>query len=190
MSLVVNRSGRGDRTGRYGNTNNDHNFRDMDYRGYEQEDEEPETNRPYGHDEQLTDAHDFKDRLGFHHRGDGRKDIGDEEKGIMWPPCSQSHPDTSPHLLNRAGKGSRREFEQLGTGLQERVQGKDGRGFAENTPSLSGSREGSWGRGGGHSDRIEYSTARQREEERFSREPVKRRVSHPHYKVASLFWLH
>uniref|UniRef100_A0A8D3A0Y2 RNA-binding protein 10-like n=1 Tax=Scophthalmus maximus TaxID=52904 RepID=A0A8D3A0Y2_SCOMX len=40
MDYKRSRSGRGDRTGRYGNTHNDHNFRDMDYRGYGQEDEE------------------------------------------------------------------------------------------------------------------------------------------------------
>uniref|UniRef100_A0A3Q0S7K4 RNA binding motif protein 10 n=1 Tax=Amphilophus citrinellus TaxID=61819 RepID=A0A3Q0S7K4_AMPCI len=32
--------GRGDRIGRYGTTHNDHNFRDMDYRGYGQEDDQ------------------------------------------------------------------------------------------------------------------------------------------------------
>uniref|UniRef100_A0A087XII8 RNA binding motif protein 10 n=1 Tax=Poecilia formosa TaxID=48698 RepID=A0A087XII8_POEFO len=34
------RGGRGDRIGRYGSSHNDHNFRDMDYRAYGQEDEE------------------------------------------------------------------------------------------------------------------------------------------------------
>uniref|UniRef100_I3K387 RNA binding motif protein 10 n=1 Tax=Oreochromis niloticus TaxID=8128 RepID=I3K387_ORENI len=41
--FVVSRGGRGDRLGRYGGTHNDHNFRDMDYRGYGQEDEETGT---------------------------------------------------------------------------------------------------------------------------------------------------
>uniref|UniRef100_A0A3P8P772 RNA binding motif protein 10 n=1 Tax=Astatotilapia calliptera TaxID=8154 RepID=A0A3P8P772_ASTCA len=41
--FVVSRGGRGDRLGRYGGTHNDHNFRDMDYRGYGQEDEEAGT---------------------------------------------------------------------------------------------------------------------------------------------------
>uniref|UniRef100_A0A674N0J5 RNA binding motif protein 10 n=1 Tax=Takifugu rubripes TaxID=31033 RepID=A0A674N0J5_TAKRU len=51
------RSGRGDRIGRYGNTSNDHNFRDMDYRGYDQEDEEPDPDGAFGCDEQLPDSH-------------------------------------------------------------------------------------------------------------------------------------
>lgn len=177
LSFMASRGGRGDRTGRYGNTNNDHNFRDMDYRGYDQEDEETETDIPYGCDEQSLDVCDFQDRPGFHQR-DGRKDLGGEGKGILWPPCSQSQPDLAPRLLHRGEKGSRREFEQLRSGLQERVRGKDGRGFPENIAPLSGIRDGNWGRGGGHSERMEYNTARQREEDRFSREAMKRRVSH------------
>ncbi|AWP09763.1 putative RNA-binding protein 10-like isoform 2 [Scophthalmus maximus] len=98
MDYKRSRSGRGDRTGRYGNTHNDHNFRDMDYRGYGQEDEEagegydgrPEGDRPFGLDEQSLGAPDFspghlQHRPGFHKRGEGRGDIafpvGSEELG-------------------------------------------------------------------------------------------------------------
>uniref|UniRef100_H3DC22 RNA binding motif protein 10 n=1 Tax=Tetraodon nigroviridis TaxID=99883 RepID=H3DC22_TETNG len=87
MDYEQSRSGRGDRIGRYGNTSNDHNFCDMDYRGYDQEDEEPDPDRSYGCDEQLTDAHDFQDHLGCLQQGDVRKDTGGE-----------SHPDSPPHL--------------------------------------------------------------------------------------------
>uniref|UniRef100_A0A3Q3LSM0 RNA binding motif protein 10 n=1 Tax=Mastacembelus armatus TaxID=205130 RepID=A0A3Q3LSM0_9TELE len=41
--FMLSRGGRGDRIGRYGNTHSDHNFRDMDYRGYGQEEEETGT---------------------------------------------------------------------------------------------------------------------------------------------------
>ncbi|XP_042264536.1 RNA-binding protein 10 isoform X2 [Thunnus maccoyii] len=183
------RGGRGDRIGRYGNTHNDHNFRDMDYRGYGQEDEvtgtgydvRAEEDRLYGRDEQSLSVHDFspgrlQDRPGFHQRGDGRGDIGREGKGLQWPPCSQSQPDLAPPMLQREEEGSRREFEQLRTGLQERGRGKGGRGFPENTALHLGSREANWGRGGAHSEQMEYNTARQREEDRFSRGAGKRRA--------------
>uniref|UniRef100_A0A8C9Z8N9 RNA binding motif protein 10 n=1 Tax=Sander lucioperca TaxID=283035 RepID=A0A8C9Z8N9_SANLU len=61
----------GDRTGRYGNTHKDHNFRDMDYRGYGQEDEEAgtgydvraEEDRPYGREGQSLGIRDFLPEL-------------------------------------------------------------------------------------------------------------------------------
>ncbi|XP_044065667.1 RNA-binding protein 10 [Siniperca chuatsi] len=185
------RGGRGDRTGRYGNTHNDHNFRDMDYRGYGQEDEEAGTaydvraegDRPYSRDEQSLGVRDFSpgrllDRPGFHQRGDGRREIGREGKGLPWPPCSQSQPDVALSMLQREEEGSRREFEPLRTGQQERGRGRGrgGRGFPENSASHSGSRDGNWGHGGAHSEQMEYNTSRQREEDRFSRGAVKRRA--------------
>ncbi|XP_073326076.1 RNA-binding protein 10 isoform X2 [Pagrus major] len=171
------RGGRGDRTGRYGSIhNNDHNFRDMDYRGYGQEDEEEETDRSYGHDEQTLGVRDLQERLGFHHRGDGRGDIGCEGKGLLWPPSTQSQPDLAHPMLQREEDGSRREFEQLRTGPQERGRGRGGRGFPENSAPHSGSRDGNWGHGGAHSEQMEYNMARQREEERFSRGALKRRA--------------
>ncbi|XP_056240284.1 RNA-binding protein 10 isoform X1 [Seriola aureovittata] len=185
------RGGRGDRIGRYGNTHNDHNFRDMDYRGYGQEDEEAGTgydvraegDRPYGRDEKSLVAPDFspgrlQDRPGFHQRGEGRGDIMHEGKGLPWHPCTQSQPDLTLPMLQRDEEGSRREFEQLRTGLQERGRGKSGRGFPENSANSvphSGSREGNWGRASAHSEPMDYMTARQREEDRFSRGAVKRR---------------
>lgn len=183
---MVSRGGRGDRIGRYGNTTDDHNFRDMDYRGYSQEDEEAgrgfevraEGDRPYGHDEQSLGAHDFspahlEGRPGFHHRGEERGDIGRDGKGILWPPCSRSQPDLARPMVQREEEASRLEFEQLLTGPHERGREKGGRGFPENTVPLSVSREGNWGGGSAHPERTEYTTARQREEDR-----RKRRVSH------------
>ncbi|KAK5863653.1 hypothetical protein PBY51_000667 [Eleginops maclovinus] len=178
------RGGRGDRTGRYGNTHNDHNFRDMDYRGYGQEDEEAgydvraEGDGLYGHEEpsmgDFSSGH-IQDHPGFHPRGDGRGDIGREGKGLLWPPCSQSDPALP--MLQREDDGSRREFEQILTGPQERGRGKGGRGFPDNSASRSGGREGNWGHGGGaHPEQMEYNTVRQREEDRFSRAAVKRRA--------------
>lgn len=183
------RGGRADRTGRYGNTNNGHNFRDMDYRGYDPEDEEEgagydaraEGDRPYGHEEQSMGVCDFspghlQDRPGFLQRVDGRGDIGHEGKGLLWPPCPQSQPDLALPLLQREEDRSRREFEQLRPGLQERGRGKGGRGFPDNSASHSRSRDGSWGRGGAPSEQMEYNMERQREEERFSRGALKRKA--------------
>lgn len=180
LGFLMCRGGRGDRTGRYGNTNNNHNFRDMDYRGYDQEEEETETDGFYGSDDQSSDVHDFRDRPAFPLRGDGQKDLGGEEKGIPWPPCLQPQPDLAPRLPHRMEKVPRREFEQSRTGLQERARGNDGRGFPENTAPVAGGRDGNWGHGGGHSDLMEYHTARQRDEDRFPRDTVKRRVSQVH----------
>ncbi|XP_034552207.1 RNA-binding protein 10 isoform X2 [Notolabrus celidotus] len=178
------RVGRGDRTGRYGNTFNDHNFRDMDYRGYGQEDDETITGYDVGADEdgqyiqeeQSLGVHDFspgcpQGRAAFHQRGEGRGDIRRDGKGLQWPPCPQSLPDQALPLLQREEEGCRREFEQSRTGLQERGRGKGGRGFSENSASPLGSRDGTWGRG----EQMEYNAARQREEDRFSRGAVKRR---------------
>lgn len=169
------RSGRGDRIGRYGNTSNDHNFRDMDYRGYDPEDEEPDPDSSYGCDEQLPDARDFQDHLGFLQQGDGQKDTGMELKGPLWPLCSQSNPDSPPHLTHTVENRPRQEFEQLRPGQQERVRPKGF--FTDNAPPPPGSTEGTWVQGGPHSEGMEYLKARQREEDRFPCEPMKRRVS-------------
>ncbi|KAF7668720.1 hypothetical protein LDENG_00289820 [Lucifuga dentata] len=178
------RSGRGDRIGRYGSATNDHNFRDMDYRGYGQDDEETgavydirtDTDRQYGHDGEPLGVHDFspvhvEDRLGFHQRGE----IGHGGKGLLWLPRSQSQQDTAIPTLPREEEGSRREFEQLKFVSQERGRGKGGRGYNENSVQ-SGSRDNNWGRGGVHSEQMEYSTPRQREEDRFCRGPGKKRT--------------
>lgn len=170
--FLVSRSGRGDRIGRYGNTSNDHNFCDMDYRGYDQEDEEPDPDRSYGCDEQLTDAHDFQDHLGCLQQGDVRKDTGGEVKGALWPLCSQSHPDSPPHLPHAVENRSRWE---PCPGPQDRLRGKGF--FTDNAAPPSESIDGTWGLGNSHSERMEYNS-RQIEEDQFSCEPVKRKVSH------------
>ncbi|XP_030589087.1 RNA-binding protein 10 isoform X2 [Archocentrus centrarchus] len=187
------RGGRGDRIGRYGTTHNDHNFRDMDYRGYGQEDEEAGTgfdvrvegDRQYGHDEQSLGVHDFspgclQEHPGFHQRVDGRGDVGRDGKGLLWSPqSSHSQPDLAHPILQREEEGSRQEFEQLRPGLQERGRGKGGTGFPENSAPHSGSREGSWARGGSHSEQMEFSTGRQREDDRFSRAGAGKRRTFP-----------
>lgn len=182
---MVTRSGRGDRLGRYGNTTNDHNFRDMDYRGYGQDDEEmgagydvrADADRQYGHDELPLGVHDFspglvQDHLGFHQR----REIVCEGKGLSWPPRSQSQSDPALPTLPREDEGSRWEFEQLRTGPQERGRGKGVRDYPENSAPQLGGREDNWGRGGVHSEQREYGTARQRDEDRFPQAPGKRRV--------------
>lgn len=185
------RGGRGDRLGRYGGTHNDHNFRDMDYRGYGQEDEEAGTgfdvrvegDRQYGSDEQSLGIHDFspgclQEHPGFHQRVDGRGEVGREGKGLLWSPHT-SQPDLAHPILQREEEGSRQEFEQLRPGLQERGRGKGGTGFPENSGPHSGSRESSWGRGGSHSEQMEFGTGRQREDDRFSRPGAGKRRTFP-----------
>ncbi|KAM4610906.1 RNA-binding protein 10 isoform 2-T2 [Polymixia lowei] len=183
------RGGRGDRMGRYGNTPNDHNFRDMDYRGYGQEDEETGTgydvraegDRQYGHEEQPVGVCDFspsclQDRPGFHQRGEVRGEIGREGKVLPCLPRSQPQSDLVFPRLQREEEGSRRDFEQFRTGPQERGRGQGGRGYPDNSASHLGAREGDWGReGGALSEQLEYNAARHREEERLSRGPGKRR---------------
>ncbi|XP_029973960.1 RNA-binding protein 10 [Salarias fasciatus] len=177
------RGGRGDRIGRYGNTHNDHNFRDMDYRGYGQEDEESglgydgagmDGDEQFSHEEQSLGVHDFPpgcppDHPGFHHRGE---DTGPQGKGLMWPPCPPPQPDLGHPMVQREEDGGpRREFEQLRTGLQDRGRGRGGRGCRENTGPHLGSREGTWGHGAALPEHIEF-----REEDRFSRGTGKRRT--------------
>ncbi|XP_034028424.1 RNA-binding protein 10 isoform X2 [Thalassophryne amazonica] len=182
------RGGRGDRIGRYGNTHNDHLFRDMDYRGYGQDDDESgtpfdirgEEARQYGHDEQSLGVSEFPpghihNHPAFHHRGDGRGEIRRDGKGRPWPPRSQSRHDVGLLMLQREEEEAMWEFEQLRPGLHERGRGKGGRGFPENSGPHMGSRGGSWGRGGPRSEQMEYSMGRQREDDRFSRGPGKRR---------------
>lgn len=179
------RGGRGDRLGRYGNTHNDHNFRDMDYRGYGPEDEEsgPGFDSSLDGDRQYEDSslgvHDFspgclQDHQGFH----GREDVGREGNGLLWPPCSQSQPDLARSIVHREEEGGcRRDFEQLRTGLPERGRGKGGRGFPESIASHPGRREGNWAHGGTHPpEQMEFNTGRPREEDRFSRGTGKRRT--------------
>lgn len=175
----VCRGGRGDRTGRYGNSNNNHNFRDMDYRGYEQEDEDRQTDELFACDDQLSDGSDFHERSIFPLRGDGSRDPEDEDKCGLWPPCHQPQPSltsSSRPFLLKMEKQPR--FEQpVRTSLLERPLRKNGVGFTDSTAPVLGNRDSSWGAGGIHSDGMEFHAARQQAEGSFSRDPAKRRVS-------------
>ncbi|XP_068160456.1 RNA-binding protein 10 isoform X2 [Antennarius striatus] len=172
--MEYDRRGRGDRSGRYGNAHNDHNFRDMDYRGYGPEDGDGDTDRPYNHEETSHNVHDFQNRPGFPQRGGGQGNIGREGKGHLCPPCTQPQPHLALPLPHREEEGSRQEFDHLQPGLQERVLGNGGRGFSENTPPPCGSRDGNWCYGAIHSEQIEYSQTKQREEDKLSHGPMKK----------------
>lgn len=177
ISGVVSRGGRGDRTGRYGNSNTNHNFRDMDYRGYEQEEEEREIDGFYVCDDRLSDVPDFRECSIFPLRGDVSQNPGDEDKCGPWTPSHQPQPSPSsrPFLL---GMEKPPRFEQpVRTSLLERPLRKDGRGFLESTAPVLVNSDGNWGAAGSHSDRMEFHTARQLDEDRFSRDTAKRRVS-------------
>lgn len=179
------RGGRGDRMGRYGNTPNDHNFRDMDYRGCGQDEEtagkrydvRDKGNRQYGRDEQPVGGCDFspgrlQDHPGFNQRGEAGHDAAA-------PPCPgrlQPQPDLAFPRNHREEEGSRLDFEPFRTGPQEKGRGKAVRGFLENSAPLLGNRESDWGcDGGAPSEHLEYNAARNREEDRFPRGLGKRR---------------
>ncbi|KAJ8259699.1 hypothetical protein GJAV_G00172400 [Gymnothorax javanicus] len=106
------RGGRGDRTGRYGNSLDEHDYRDMDYRGYEQEEEElggyenrGGDERPYRRDERMRGGGGGRGgreygsgpfpegRLGFRQRG-GRG--GDNRPSKDFPRGPHSHPHSQP----------------------------------------------------------------------------------------------
>uniref|UniRef100_A0A3Q2QZY8 RNA binding motif protein 10 n=2 Tax=Fundulus heteroclitus TaxID=8078 RepID=A0A3Q2QZY8_FUNHE len=165
------RGGRGDRMGRYGGSHNDHNFRDMDYRGYGPEDEEGD------HDDGLCmpdepplGVHEFptgfRGSPRFHRRGNTRGGMGHEGNGPQWPPFSQSRPECPPLLLQREEDGFRQDFEQIQTGLGRGRR----RGFPENRGLCSGARDGSWV---GRSEQMEF---RPRDEDRCSRGGGRRRT--------------
>ncbi|KAM4737856.1 RNA-binding protein 10 isoform 2-T2 [Anableps anableps] len=172
------RGGRGDRIGRYGSSHNDHNFRDMDYRGYGQEDEEAahevrmEDDGLYMPDEQPVGVHDFpagfQGSPRFHRRGNTRGDIS--QNGPLWPPFSQSHPDCAHLILQREEDGFRQDFEQIQAGPQGRGRQRGGRGFPENRGLCSGSRDGNWV---ARSEQMEF---RPRDEDRCSRGGGRRRT--------------
>ncbi|XP_017270557.1 RNA-binding protein 10 [Kryptolebias marmoratus] len=176
------RGGRGDRIGRYGNNNTDHNFQDMDYRGYEQEDEEAgaEDDGSYSLHERPLGAHDFsagfpQDGACFPHRGNGRSNIGRDGKGLLWPPFPHPHPDVA-HPIHQRENGPRRESELPHACFQERGRQKGGRGFLEKSAPHSESRESNWDHAGAHPEQMEFGAGRQREEDRFSHGAGRRRT--------------
>ncbi|KAK5605803.1 hypothetical protein CRENBAI_005626 [Crenichthys baileyi] len=174
------RGGRGDRTGRYGSSHKDHNFRDMDYRGYGQEDEEAvhdvrmEDDGLYMPDEGPLGVRDFpagfQGSQRFHRRGNTRGDIGLEGNGPLWPPFTQSHPDCAHLILQREEDGFRQDFEQIQTGMLGRGRQRGGRSFPENRGLCSGTRDGNWV---ARSEQMEF---RPREEDRCAREGGRRRT--------------
>ncbi|XP_061651956.1 RNA-binding protein 10 isoform X1 [Phyllopteryx taeniolatus] len=180
MDTERSSGGRGDRMGRYGNTNNDHNFRDMDYRGFGQEDEETEAeydvrieeDSPYVHNEtslcasKLLPGH-LQDQREFLQRGDGSS----EAKALLWPPSSQSSTDVFDE------ERSKRDFERLRTGSEGRAKGKHGRSFAETSSLRLSSGEGNWGRRGGTCiEQMEHNFDRHREDGRFSHGAGRRKM--------------
>ncbi|XP_053705937.1 RNA-binding protein 10 [Synchiropus splendidus] len=116
------RGGRGDRMGRYGHSS-DPNFVDKDYQNY-------------CHDGEEYNAGGDEDHAGFHKRAESY-----EEKESLWPHfphLPQVHP-----MLPIAEEASRRDFEQLRNA--SRIRASSGRGFPDNTASLLGSGEATWG---------------------------------------------
>ncbi|KAJ3586746.1 hypothetical protein NHX12_013140 [Muraenolepis orangiensis] len=115
------RGGRGDRMGRYGSSCNDHNFRDMDYRAYSQEDEEAgpvydnrdQGNRQYRREDQPGVTCDFppgrlQDHPGFSQRGE----VGREAPGQCRARAPAPRVDPAFPGLQRDEDGPGRREEQ------------------------------------------------------------------------------
>lgn len=177
----INRGGRGDRIGRYGNIKNDHSFREVDYRDYA-EDEEVEDDGVYGHHERPPGVLDFpggfpQDSARFHHRGNGRGNIRRDGKGHLWPPFPHSRPPMA-HLIHQREGGPRSEPPHVF--FYERGRPKGERDFLEKSASHSEGRMGNWDSAGTHPEQMEFGTGRRREEDRFLRGAGRRRVRQMH----------
>ncbi|XP_071022941.1 protein FAM98A-like [Oncorhynchus clarkii lewisi] len=166
------RGGRGDRMGRYGNnSSSDHDYRDMDYRGYGSEEAELGTgydlragagrsdkaDQPAGVREFTTPARFHDQRPGFRQRG------GRSGKGFPSPCAPRSLVLPLPEVAlprlqreERMGEASRRDFQSFRPNSEGRGRGGGGRGggrrgrgergYPENNASHLGEREGDWGR--------------------------------------------
>ncbi|KAL2104290.1 hypothetical protein ACEWY4_001158 [Coilia grayii] len=124
--FYVIRGGRGDRIGRYGNSLPEHDFRDMDYRGYGQDEVEAEpgykdhsNERLCGGDDGVSGAEDFPSanqypdsRPGFQHRG-MRGSIPGNRPGKTSSRGTQSHqpqPHLHPHPAQNRFRPEDRDF--------------------------------------------------------------------------------
>ncbi|XP_070305160.1 keratin, type I cytoskeletal 9-like [Salvelinus sp. IW2-2015] len=139
--------------GRYGNnSSSDHDYRDMDYRGYGQEEAELETgydlragagrsdkaDQPAGVREFTTPARFHDQRPGFRQRGGGRGSGGGPGRGGKgFPsPCSPRslvlpQPEVALSRLQREermGEASRRDFQSFKPNSEGRGRGGGGRG--------------------------------------------------------------
>ncbi|XP_012672140.1 RNA-binding protein 10 isoform X3 [Clupea harengus] len=118
------RGGRGDRIGRYGNSLGEHDFRDMDYRGYGQDEAEAEPgykDHSEG-DDGVSGSEDFSptrfpdNRPGFQHRG--MRGSNPNRPGKTFPRGSHSQPQQAPQrfrpddrdfVFDSESKGLRRD---------------------------------------------------------------------------------
>ncbi|XP_035243681.1 RNA-binding protein 10 isoform X2 [Anguilla anguilla] len=197
------RGGRGDRMGRYGNDLDEHDYRDMDYRGYGHEEGEPGggyedrgvDERPYRRDDRMGgggvrdyNSGPFPDgRMGFRQRGvrgeDGRpgKDFsrGPHSHPHPQPPHSRFRPQERDYefdreYFDREPEGRRRDFRPF-RGMQE---GSVGGAYPDSEEDNPGEmeEEGGWHRmeGGAHSGQDDFTGGRRGEEGKYSRGPDKR----------------
>ncbi|XP_056446716.1 RNA-binding protein 10 isoform X2 [Gadus chalcogrammus] len=168
--------------GRYGNSSNDHNFRDMDYRGYGQEEEEAgggydirdKGNRQYRREDQPGVVCDFppgrlQDHPGFAQRGEvGREAAGPCPSRAPAPPAEPAFP-----RLQRDEDGPGHREEPFRTGPQDQArgqgqgQGQGARGFHnDSAPAHPGHGDSNWGRDvGAPQEEPEYNAAVRQEED-------------------------
>ncbi|KAJ8360813.1 hypothetical protein SKAU_G00173380 [Synaphobranchus kaupii] len=197
------RGGRGDRMGRYGNDLDEHDYRDMDYRGYGHEDGEPGgayeergvEERPYRRDDRMGGGggREFNSgpfpegRLGFRQRGVRGED---SRPGKDFPRGPHSHPHPqAPHsrfrreerdyefereYFDRETEGRRRDYRPF-RGMQEGGVGGAYPDSEEDNPGEM-EEEGGWHRmeAGAHSSQDDFSGGRRAEEGKYSRGPDKR----------------
>lgn len=199
------RGGRGDRMGRYGNDLDEHDYRDMDYRGYGHEEGEPGggyedrgvDERPYRRDDRMGgggvrdyNSGPFPDgRMGFRQRGvrgeDGRpgKDFsrGPHSHPHPQPPHSRFRPQERDYefdreYFDREPEGRRRDFRPF-RGMQE---GSVGGAYPDSEEDNPGEmeEEGGWHRmeAGAHSGQDDFAGGRRGEEGKYSRGPDKRQT--------------
>ncbi|XP_048880015.1 RNA-binding protein 10 isoform X5 [Brienomyrus brachyistius] len=183
------RGGRGDRMGRYGNDFDEHDYRDMDYRGYGHEDEEPgesyedrvPNERLYRREERAGggvreyNSGVFPDgRLGFRQRGprgeDGR--VGNDfARGLHSQSHSRFRRGEHSYEFDRKHEDHRREYRPFRPGQDMAPGGM----YPEEDEDLAELEEqGSWGRmdASTPSGQEEYVGLRQ-EEDKYNHGPDK-----------------
>ncbi|XP_030624042.1 RNA-binding protein 10 [Chanos chanos] len=178
------RGGRGDRMGRYGNDADEHDYRDMDYRGYGQEDPQPGLTgknivdeRQYGRDHrfqglrEFAPAHYTENSPGFRQRGPRESDSN--RPGKAPPRLSQSQPvHTRARLEERdyefepEPEGPRRDYQSFRVGQNSYLDN-------HTTNQGEGSEDKGWGRVGSRtsSSQEDYGSVRRGEEEKYARGP-------------------
>ncbi|XP_076133337.1 RNA-binding protein 10 isoform X2 [Alosa pseudoharengus] len=183
------RGGRGDRIGRYGNSLAEHDFRDMDYRGYGQDEAEAEPGykdrsedeRQCGRDDSITGSEDFSPtqfadgRSGFQHRG--MRGTNPSRSGKTFPRGSHSQAQTQLQPQQAQQQRFRMDDRDFGFELESKGPRRDHTSFRgqKNFPENQAHHPGDshemkgWG-ARAFAGQEERGAARRGEEDQFGRE--------------------